>query len=133
MFLRCDWFYVLINLKSFYELYLPLYTLFLIVFFNYRIRNQLSSSTATSDTPVVSDNTKWRKLFLGFDYFHSFYLHKVIVRVLLTIIYIISYLIFQTSDEKSTLRGHCYTPNIYLTWTIAVSAESRFCIRCLKY
>ena len=47
------------------------------------------------------------KLCLWLDGFNLFYLHKFIVWVLLTIIYIVSLFVFQTSDLKPTLCCHC--------------------------
>ena len=108
LFLRFDWFYFSIYIKSLHESYLPLSTLSLILFFQSYYSNQLSAATATIFSPVVSDNRKLLKLFLLFDYSHFFDYHKVIVWVLLTIIYIISHLIFQTSDAKSTTHWHCF-------------------------
>ena len=94
LFLRLDWFYFLIYLNYLYESYLPLSKLFMVLFFNHLIQNQLSAATATFVTPVVSDNGKLQTLFLRFEYFHFFNYHQVIIWVLLTIIYIISNLIY---------------------------------------
>ena len=46
LFLIFDWFCFLIHLKSFYESHLPLSTLFIILFFNYSIKNQLYAATS---------------------------------------------------------------------------------------
>ena len=86
-----------------YDSYLPLYTIFIILFFNHMIQNQIYTATATTVSPVVSDNEKSHKLCYQFEYVQIFDYHKVIVWVLLTIIYIISHFIFQTSDSKPTL------------------------------
>ena len=100
MFLRLDWSYFFIYLKSLYESYLPLSTLFLTLFFNHLIQKQLSAATTAVIDPVISENKQLRKLVLRFDYFHFFDYHKVIVWVLFTTIYIIYHLIFQTSAEN---------------------------------
>ena len=111
LFLKFDWFYFPVNLKSLYESYLPLFALFIIFFFTHLIWNQLSTDTATVFALVVSDNGKLRKLFLWIWLFPFFDFHKVIVWVLLTIICIIYHLIFQTYDAKSTLCWHFYSPS----------------------
>ena len=46
-------------------------------------------------------------MFLGLYIFLFFYPHKVILRVLLTIIYIISHFLFQKYNSKSTLFWYC--------------------------
>ena len=110
LFLIFDSFYFLINLKSLYESYLPLSTLFIILFPHHLIWNQRYPATATVVAPVVSDNGKPWNLFLQFDYCLFFGFHKVISWVLLTIICIIYHFLFQASDAKSTLFWHWYSP-----------------------
>ena len=44
--------------------------------------------------------------------------HKVILRVLLAIIYIISHLLFKKSDTKSTLWWNWYSPRQRYIWSI---------------
>ena len=105
-FLQFNWYYLFIYIKSMFESYLPLSTLFLISYFNHMIWNQLSAATATVVTPVVRDNGQLLKMFLRLDFF----LNQLIVWVLLTIIYIISHLIFQTYDAKSIFCWHCNSP-----------------------
>ena len=68
LFLGFHWFYFLIYLNSLYESYSPLSSLFLILFFNYLIQNQLSTATATIIGPVVSDNGKFTKTFFRIHY-----------------------------------------------------------------
>ena len=118
LFLQFGWFYFFINLKQLYESYLPLNKLFLFLFFNNLIWNQLSAATATVVAPVGSENGQSRKFFYEFDYFLFFDVHKVIVWVLLNIIFIIYNLIFQTSDAKSTRRWNCYSPCLRYIWSI---------------
>ena len=61
LFLRLNWFYFLIYLKSLYESYLPLAKIFIIFFFNYLIQNQISTATVTIHEVIV-----WVLIFLPF-------------------------------------------------------------------
>ena len=57
LFLRFDWFYFSIDLKSLYDSYLPLYTIFIIFIFNHPIWNQFSLLPLyTIVTPAVIEN-----------------------------------------------------------------------------
>ena len=56
LFLRFYWYYLCVYLKSLYESYLPISTLFLILFFNNLVQDQLSTDTATVDATVISDS-----------------------------------------------------------------------------
>ena len=71
LFLLFDRYYFLIFPKWVYTSYLPVSSLFLILFFNNTIQNNLSAVTATVVAPVGSDNEKSRFLTLLHHYSHT--------------------------------------------------------------